>query len=75
MSTWIVLDFPIPPGMGNAYKFGLVTAATEAAAKQLVLDQLEILGLDLTDITIDAVLLQLWWSIDTPFGKTHLHFG
>jgi len=39
------------------------------------LDQLEVLGLDLTDLTLQDVQLALWWSADTPFGKTFLHYG
>jgi len=75
LTTWLVVSFPIPPKQGGTYQFGVVTAADEATAQQMVFDHLVTLGLDPTQHSPREVGLSEWFSRTTLFGKTKLYFG
>lgn len=75
MKTWIIQSFPVPPDKGGSFRFGIVTAADEDAARTAVLKALEQQGLDIKELTLDEVGLTEWFDGLNLYGKCLLLNG
>jgi len=76
MNAWLIQRFPLPPGVGTTYKFGVVVAANEAAARTAVFNELvNTHGLDSQEHTEGEVVLVPWFGPALPYGKTVLSNG
>lgn len=75
METWLVVSFPVPPGTGGTFQFGIVAATNEDEARQLVLDQLKADGVETKGIDPKEIGLMNFQAAGDMANKGYLYHG